>query len=91
MGMLRTADLVYVVLCFLRELEIYTGMDSVAIADNAAQTRTAARAVIIHVRSNFHKRGAMCTLRRELARQKLTDTAIRVCFPTATVNKVKKK
>jgi hypothetical protein len=32
----------------------------------------------------------MCTLRRELARQKLTDTAIRVCFPTATVNKVKR-
>jgi hypothetical protein len=62
----RTADPVFVVLCFLREREIYTGMDSIVITDNAAQTRPAARAVIIHMRSNFHKRAAMGILRREL-------------------------
>jgi hypothetical protein len=86
----NTADPVYVVSCFLRELEIYSGMDSIVIADNAAQTRTAARAVIIHMRSNFHKRGAIATLRRELARQKMPDTAVRDCFPTAIMDKVKK-
>jgi hypothetical protein len=79
-----------VVSCFLRELEIYSGMDSIVIADNAAQTRPAAIAVIIHMRSNFHKRGAMGTLRRELARQKMADTAVRDCFPTATMDKVKR-
>ncbi len=76
--------------CFLRELEIYSGMDSIVIADNAAQTRAAARAVIIHMRSNFHKRGAISTLRRELARQKMPDTAVRDCFPTAIMDKVKR-
>jgi hypothetical protein len=86
----RTADPVFVVSCFLRELEIYSGMDSIVIADNAAQTRSAARAVIIHMRSNFHKRGAIGTLRRELARQKMPDTAVRDCFPTATMDKVKR-
>jgi hypothetical protein len=86
----NTADPVYVVSCFLRELEIYSGMDSIVIADNAAQTRAAARAVIIHMRSNFHKRGAIAILRRELARQKMQDTAVRDCFPTAIMEKVKR-
>jgi hypothetical protein len=86
----RTADPVYVVSCFLRELEIYSGMDSIVIADNAAQTRPAARAVIIHMRSNFHKRGAMGVLRRELARQKMADTAARDCFPTTSMDQVKR-
>jgi hypothetical protein len=84
------SDLVFVVSCFLRELEINSGMDSIVIADNAAQTRSDARAVIIHMRSNFHKRGAMGTLKRELARQKMADTAVRDCFPTATMDRVKR-
>ncbi len=89
-GMLRIADPVCAVSCFQRELEIYMGMDSIVIADNTAQTRTAARAVIIHMRSNFHKRGAVGNFRQELSRQKLTDTAVRDCIPTATMNKAKR-
>jgi hypothetical protein len=65
-------------------------MDSIVIADNAAQTRSEARAVIIHMRSHFHKRGAMGTLKRELARQKMADTAVRDCFPTAVMDTVKR-
>jgi hypothetical protein len=84
------SDPVFVVSCFLRELEIYSGMDSIVIADNAAQTRSEARAVIIHMRSHFHKRGAMGTLKRELARQKMADTAVRDCFPTAVMDTVKR-
>jgi hypothetical protein len=84
------SDPVFVVSCFLRELEIYSGMDNIVIADNAAQTRAEARAVIIHMRSNFHKRGAMGTLKRELARQKMADTAVRDCFPTTTMETVKR-
>ncbi len=83
------SDPVFVVSCFLRELEIYSGMDNIVIADSAAQTRSEARAVIIHMRSNFQKRGAMGTLRRELARQKMPDTAVRDCFPTTIMDKVK--
>jgi hypothetical protein len=86
----RTADPVFVVSCFLRELEIYSGMDSIVIADNAAQIRSADRAVIIHMRSNFHKRGAIGTLSRELARQKIADTSVRDCFLTAIMDKVKR-
>jgi hypothetical protein len=84
------SDPVFVVSCFLRELEIYSGMDSIVIADNAAQTRSEARAVIIHMRSHFHKRGAMGTLKRELARQRMADTAVRDCFPTAAMDTVKR-
>jgi hypothetical protein len=90
MRMPAKSDPVFVVSCFLRELEIYSGMDNIVIADSAAQTRSEARAVIIHMRSNFHKRGAMGTLRRELARQKMPDTAVRDCFPTAIMDKVKR-
>jgi hypothetical protein len=90
MKMPAKSDPVFVVSCFLRELEIYSGMDNIVIADSAAQTRSEARAVIIHMRSNFHKRGAMGTLRRELARQKMPDTAVRDCFPTAIMDKVKR-
>jgi hypothetical protein len=90
MKMPSKSDPVFVVSCFLRELEIYSGMDNMVIADNAAQTRSEARAVIIHMRSNFHKRGAMGTLKRELARQKMADTAVRDCFPTTAMEKVKR-
>jgi hypothetical protein len=90
LGMPVKSDPAFVVSCFLRELEIYSGMDNIVIADSAAPTRLEARAVIIHMRSNFHKRGAMGTLRRELARQKMPDTAVRDCFPTTTMETVKK-
>jgi hypothetical protein len=70
--------------CFLRKLEIYSGMDSIANADNAAQNRTSARVVIILMRSNFHKRGATAFLRRELARQRLADIAVRDWIPCKT-------
>jgi hypothetical protein len=79
---------VFVVWSFLKRLEIYTGMDS--IADNAAQTRAAARTVIIHMRSNFHERGARAMLKRELAKQRLADTAVSDHFPTNTISKENK-
>ncbi len=42
------------------------------------------------MRSHFHKRGAMGTLKRELARQRMADTAVRDCFPTAAMDTVKR-
>jgi hypothetical protein len=49
------SDPVFVFSCFLRKLEIYSGMDSIVINDNTARDRVSTRAVIIHIRSNFHK------------------------------------
>jgi hypothetical protein len=69
---------------------IYAGMDSIVLADNAVKTRLDVRAVIIHMQSSFHKRAAMAILRRELACLRLPGTALRDCFPTSVIAKVKK-
>jgi hypothetical protein len=69
---------------------IYAGMDSIVLADNAAKSRLEVRAVIIHMRSSFHKRAAMVILRRELASQRLPGTTVRDCFPTSMMAKVKR-
>jgi hypothetical protein len=69
---------------------LYAGMDSIVLADNAAKSRIEARAVIIHMRSSFHKRAAMVILRRELASQRLPGTTVRDCFPTSVMETVKK-
>jgi hypothetical protein len=53
-------------------------------------SRLEARAVIIHMRSSFHKRAAMVILRRELASQRLPGTTVRDCFPTIMMSKVKR-
>jgi hypothetical protein len=65
----------------MRDMGIYAGMDSIVLADNAAKSRLEVRAVIIHMRSPFHKRAAMVILRRELASQRLPGTTVRDCFP----------
>ncbi len=64
LDMHRAPDPVLVVSSFLRRLEIHTGMDNLAVAGNAVQTRT--QAVINRMRSNLHKAGAMGVPRREL-------------------------
>jgi hypothetical protein len=79
------SDPVFVFSCFLRKLGIYSGMDGIVIADNTARDRVSTRAVIINLRSNFHKQGAIATLKRELARQMLANT-VRACFPVITIN-----
>ncbi len=79
------SDPVFVFSCFLRKLGIYSGMDSIVIADNTARDRVSTRAVTINLRSNFHKRGTIATLKRKLAHQKLADT-VRDCFPIITMD-----
>jgi hypothetical protein len=74
----------------LRDMGIYTGMDSIVLADNAAKSRLEVRAVIIHMRSSFHKRAAMVILRRELASQRLPGTTVRDCFHSTMMAKVKR-
>jgi hypothetical protein len=74
----------------MRDMGIYAGMDSIVLADNAAKSRLEVRAVIIHMRSPFHKRAAMVILRRELASQRLQGTTVRDCFPTIMMTKVRR-
>ncbi len=90
MGLHPQSDPIFVVSRLLNDMGIYAGMNSIVLADNAAKTRLDTRAVIIHMQSSFHKRAAMAILRRELARQRLTGTAVRDCFPTSTMTKVKR-
>jgi hypothetical protein len=89
MGLHPQSDPIFVISRLLNDMGIYAGMNSIVLADNAAKTRLDTRAVIIHMQSNFHKKAAMAILRRELARQGLPGTAVRDCFPTSTMTKVK--
>jgi hypothetical protein len=90
LGLHPHSDPIFVMSRLMRDMGIYAGMDSIVLADNAAKSRLEARAVIIHMRSSFHKRAAMVILRRELASQRLPGTTVRDCFPTAVMSKVKR-
>jgi hypothetical protein len=90
LGLHPHSDPIFVMSRLMRDMGIYAGMDSIVLADNAAKSRLEARAVIIHMRSSFHKRAAMIILRRELASQRLTGTTVRDCFPTAVMSKVRR-
>jgi hypothetical protein len=90
LGLHPHSDPIFVVSRLLRDMGLYAGMDSIVLADNAAKSRLEARAVIIHMRSSFHKRAAMVILRRELASQRLQGTTVRDCFPTSVMDTVKR-
>jgi hypothetical protein len=90
LGLHPHSDPIFVMSRLLRDMGIYAGMDSIVLADNAAKSRLEVRAVIIHMRSSFHKRAAMVILRRELASQRLPGTTVRDCFPTTMMAKVKR-
>jgi hypothetical protein len=90
LGLHPHSDPIFVMSRLLRDMGIYAGMDSIVLADNAAKSRLEVRAVIIHMRSPFHKRAAMVILRRELASQRLPGTTVRDCFPTNMMTKVRR-
>jgi hypothetical protein len=90
LGLHPQSDPVFVVSYLLKEIGIYSGMNSIVLADNAAKTRLEVRAVIMHMQSNFHKRAAMVVLRKELAAQRLPGTATRDCFPIGVMETVKR-
>ncbi len=90
LGLHPHSDTIFVMSRLMRDMGIYAGMDSIVLADNAAKSRLEVRAVIIHMRSPFHKRAAMVILRRELASQRLQGTTVRDCFPTIMMTKVRR-
>jgi hypothetical protein len=90
LGLHPHSDPIFVMSRLMRDMGIYAGMDSIMLADNAAKSRLEVRAVIIHMRSSFHKRAAMVILRSELASQRLPGTTVRDCFPTDMMTRVRR-
>jgi hypothetical protein len=69
----------------LKELALYCSVDRIYVADNQAPTRLEARAVVLHMRSAFHKRDTMVKVKQYLARHQVRDAAVRDCFPSSVM------
>ncbi len=69
----------------LKELALYCSVDRIYVEDNQAPTRLEARAVVLHMRSAFHKRDTMVKVKQYLARHQVREAAVRDCFPSAVM------
>jgi uncharacterized protein YoxC len=78
-------DPVEVVATLLRQLSLYCSVDRIYVADNQAASRLEARAVVLYMRSAFHKRDAMIKIKRFLATHQVRDTTVRDCFPPTSM------
>ncbi len=82
-------DPVEVVAAVLRELVLYCSVDRIYVADNQASSRLEARAVVLHMRSSFHKCDAMVKVKQYLSRHQVREAAVRDCFPSAVMEVVR--
>jgi hypothetical protein len=78
-------DPVEVVAAMLKELALYCSVDRIYVADNQAPTRLEARAVVLRMRSAFHKRDTMVKVKQYLACHQVREAAVRDCFPSAVM------
>jgi hypothetical protein len=85
LGLPPHSDPVEVVATMLKTLSLYCSVDRIFVADNAAQNRTEARAVVLRMRSSFHKRDTMVKVKQFLATQQVRDATVRDCFPSAAM------
>jgi hypothetical protein len=84
-GLPPHSDPVEVVATMLKTLSLYCSVDRIFVADNAAQNRTEARAVVLRMRSSFHKRDTMVKVKQFLATRQVRDATVRDCFPSAAM------
>ncbi len=70
----------------LKELSLYCSVDRIYVTDNQAPTRLEARAVVLYMRSAFHKRDTMVKVKKYLARHQVREAAVRDCFPAVARN-----
>ncbi len=84
-GLPPHSDPVEVVATMLKTLSLYCSVDRIFVADNAAQNRTEARAVVLRMRSSFHKRDTMVKVKQFLATRQVWDATVRDCFPSAAM------
>jgi hypothetical protein len=84
-GLPPHSDPVEVVATMLKTLSLYCSVDRIFVADNAAQNRSEARAVVLRMRSSFHKRDTMVKVKQFLATRQVRDATVRDCFPAAAM------
>jgi hypothetical protein len=84
-GLPPHSDPVEVVATMLKTLSLYCSVDRIFVADNAAQNRTESRAVVLRMRSSFHKRDTMVKVKQFLATRQVRDATVRDCFPSAAM------
>jgi hypothetical protein len=85
LGLPPHTDPVEVVAAVLKELALYCSVDRIYVADNQAPSRLEARAVVLHMRTAFHKRDTMVKVKQYLARHQIRDAAVRDCFPSSVM------
>ncbi len=66
----------------LRDIQMYCAVDRIFLADTQATSRVDTRAVVVYMRTLFHKREAMIKLKRLLAQWRVQEAIVRDCFPT---------
>jgi hypothetical protein len=76
------ADPMEVVSTVLRDIQMYCAVDRIFLADTQATNRVDTRAVVVYMRTPFHKREAMIKLKRLLAQWRVQEATVRDCFPT---------
>jgi hypothetical protein len=85
LGLPPHSDPVEVVATMLKTQSLYCSVDRMFVADNASKIRTEARAVVLRMRSSFHKRDAMVKTKQFLATRQVKDATVRDCFPSAAM------
>jgi hypothetical protein len=83
------ADPMEVVTAVMRDIRMYCAVDRIFLADGQAANRVSARAVVIYMRTPFHKREAMIKLKRFLAHWQVQEATVRDCFPTETMERAR--
>jgi hypothetical protein len=85
----QRADPMEVVSKVMRDICMYCAVDRIFLADTQAASRVKARAVVIYMRTPFHKREAMIKLKRFLAHWEVQEATVRDCFPTDVMERAR--
>jgi hypothetical protein len=85
----QRADPMEVVSTVMRDIHMYCAVDRIFLADTQAASRVEARAVVIYMRTPFHKREAMIKLKRFLAHWEVQEATVRDCFPTDVMERAR--
>jgi hypothetical protein len=68
---------------------MYCAVDRIFLADGKAANRVNTRAVVIYMRTPFHKREAMIKLKRFLAHWQVQDATVHDCFLTEVMERAR--
>jgi hypothetical protein len=85
----QQADPMEVVTAVMRDIRMYCAVDRIFLADGQAANRISARAVVIYMRTPFHKREAMIKMKKFLAHWQVQDATVRDCFPTEVMERAR--